>query len=248
MKSAVVIPARYNSTRFPGKPLANLLGKPLIQHVYERAKMAKKISTIIVATDDERIERAVKNFGGNVIMTSPNHLSGSDRVAEVANKLSEDVIINVQGDEPLIEPWLIDELVEVFSKSEVKVATARIPITDPKDIQNPNVVKVVCDKDGFALYFSRSPIPGTRNDITIRTQIKPVFFRHVGVYAYTREFIIKFPSLEPTPLELQEGLEQLRILEHGYKIKVIDTEYQSIGVDTPEDLEHLRSIMAKEKQ
>jgi 3-deoxy-manno-octulosonate cytidylyltransferase (CMP-KDO synthetase) len=247
MESAVVIPARYNSTRFPGKPLANLLGKPLIQHVYERAKKAKKIKTIIVATDDERIEKAVKSFGGDVIMTSPNHLSGSDRISEVASKLTEDIIINVQGDEPLIEPGLIDELCNVFNNPDVLVATARIPIADLKDVQNPNVVKVVCDRNGFALYFSRSPIPGTRNDISIRTQSKPVFFRHVGIYAYTRNFIMKFSSLEPTPLELQEGLEQLRILEHGYKIKVVDTEYQSIGVDTPDDLEYLRVIMAKEK-
>ncbi len=247
MKKAVVIPARYNSTRFPGKPLANLLGKPLIQHVYERARMAKNIDTIIVATDDERIEKAVKSFGGNVVITSSNHLTGSDRVAEVAKKLKEDVIVNVQGDEPLIEPGLIEELCNVFNNSDVEVASARIPITDLKDIDNPNVVKVVCDRNGFALYFSRAPIPGTRQDISIRPQSRAVFYRHVGIYAYRRDFITKFPSLEPTPLELQEGLEQLRILEHGYKIKVIDTEYQSIGVDTPEDLEYLRIMMAKEK-
>lgn len=247
MTSAVVIPARYNSTRFPGKPLANLLGKPLIQHVYERAKMAKNVNSIIVATDDERIEKAVRTFGGNVFMTSPDHLSGSDRVAEVATKLAEDIIINVQGDEPLIEPGLIDELCDVFEKPGVQVATAKIPIADLKDVQNPNVVKVVCDRNGFALYFSRSALPNTRSDISVRAHSKPVFFRHVGIYAYTKNFIIQFPGLEPTPLELQEGLEQLRILEHGYKIRVIDTEYQSIGVDTPEDLEYLRAIMAKEK-
>lgn len=247
MTSAVIIPSRYNSTRFPGKPLASLLGKPLIQHVYERAKMAKKVNSIIVATDDERIEKAVRNFGGEVMMTSTNHLSGSDRVAEVATKLSEDIIINVQGDEPLIEPGLIDELCNIFEKSDVQVVTAKIPITDPKDVQNPNVVKVVCDRNGFALYFSRSPLPGTRSDISVRTYSKPVFFRHIGIYGYTKNFIVKFPTLEPTPLELQEGLEQLRILEHGYKIKVIDTEYQSIGVDTPEDLEYLRRVMAKER-
>ncbi len=247
MTSAVVIPARYNSTRFPGKPLANLLGKPLIQHVYERAKRAKRVNSIIVATDDERIEKAVRNFGGDVLMTSTNHLSGSDRVAEVATKLSEDIIINVQGDEPLIEPGLIDELCNVFEKSDVQVATAKIPITDLKDVQNPNVVKVVCDRNGFALYFSRSPIPGTRSDISVRTHSKPIFFRHIGIYGYTRNFIVKFPALEPSSLELQEGLEQLRILEHGYKIKVIDTDYQSIGVDTPEDLEYLRTVMAKER-
>lgn len=247
MTSAVVIPARYNSTRFPGKPLANLLGKPLIQHVYERAKMAKKVNSIIVATDDERIEKAVRNFGGDVLMTSPDHLSGSDRVAEVATKLSEDIIINVQGDEPLIEPGLIDVLCNVFEKSDVQVATAKIPITDLKELQNPNVVKVVCDNNGFALYFSRSPIPGTRSDISVRTHSKPIFFRHIGIYGYTKNFIVKFPTLKPSPLELQEGLEQLRILEHGYKIKVIDTDYQSIGVDTPEDLDYLRRIMAKER-
>lgn len=247
MRSAVVIPARYNSTRFPGKPLANLLGKPLIQHVYERAKMAKKVNKIIVATDDERIEKAVKSFGGDVIITSPDHLSGSDRVAEVAKKLTEDIIINVQGDEPLIEPTLIDELCEVFSEPGIEVATARIPIADLKDIQNPNIVKVVCDRNGFALYFSRSAIPGTRSDISVRTQSRHVFYRHVGIYAYKRDFIAKFSTLEPTPLELQEGLEQLRILEYGYKIRVIATEYQSIGVDTPEDLEYLRVMMAKKK-
>jgi len=247
MTSVVIIPARYNSTRFPGKPLANLMGKPLIQHVYERSKLSKKVKEVIVATDDERIEKAVRAFGGNVIMTSREHLSGSDRVAEVAKGLSVDIIINVQGDEPLIQPELIDTLAGAFEHNDFQVATAKTPITNPRDLQNPNVVKVVCDKNGFALYFSRSPIPGTRDDISVKTQSKPIFFKHIGIYAYTREFITRFPNLSPTPLELQEGLEQLRILEHGYKIKVIDTEYSATGVDTPEDLEYLRTLMAKEK-
>lgn len=247
MINTVVIPARYSSTRFPGKPLANLLGKPIIQHVYERAQHAKMISRIIVATDDQRIEKAVRSFGGEVIMTSPDHLSGSDRVAEVAEKIETDIVINVQGDEPLIEPELIDEICRAFKNSESDVVTARTPISELKDLHNPNAVKVVCDKNGFALYFSRSPIPGSRDDVSLRPHTKPIFFRHIGIYGYTKKFITIFPKLSPTPLELQEGLEQLRILEHGYKIKVIDTEYKSFGVDTPEDLEYLRALMAKER-
>ncbi|HEY4715947.1 MAG TPA: 3-deoxy-manno-octulosonate cytidylyltransferase [bacterium] len=246
---AVVIPARYNSTRFPGKPLANLLGKPIIQHVYERAKKAKKVGTLFVATDDDRIGRAVSSFGGKTIMTSPDHLSGSDRVAEAAKQMNEEIIINVQGDEPLIEPDLIDDIsAELLENDDIPVCTARAPIAELKDLNNPDVVKVVVNRENFALYFSRSPIPGSKREgPEQRLTGGTIYYRHIGIYGYRRSFLLEFSKLRSTMLELHEGLEQLRILEHGYRIKLIDTNYMSVSVDTPEDLEHLRRKLTEDR-
>lgn len=240
-----VIPARYASVRFPGKVLAPLWGKPIVQHVYERAKRARTLSEVVVATDDERVKEAVERFGGKCVMTSPEHPSGTDRVAEVARQLECDVVVNIQGDEPLIAPEAIDAAVQpFFADPTIKMATLATPITDAREYCNPNVVKVVVDRDGFALYFSRSPLPFFRPQGTMAeapqfalpadAPVRPL--RHIGLYAYRREFLLRFARWAPTGLEKAEGLEQLRALEHGVRIKVITTAYRSVGVDTPEDL------------
>lgn len=246
-----VIPARYASVRFPGKVLAKLWGKPIIRHVYERAKQAKTLSDVIVATDDERVKGVVEGFGGKCVMTSPQHSSGTDRVAEVARQLECEVIVNIQGDEPLISPEAIDAAVQpFFSDPSLKMSTLATPIVDEGEYLNPNVVKVVVDRDGFALYFSRSPLPFFRPEgkmaetpqfaLPKEAQIRPL--RHIGLYAFRREFLLQFAQWSPTKLELSEGLEQLRALEHGVKVKVVITPYRSIGVDTPEDLERLERM------
>lgn len=246
-----VIPARYASVRFPGKVLAKLWGKPIIQHVYERAKQAKTLSDVIVATDDERVKAVVEGFGGKCVMTSPEHPSGTDRVAEVARQLKCEVIINIQGDEPLISPEAIDAAIQPFlSDPSLKMSTLATPIVDEGEYLNPNVVKVVVDRDGFALYFSRSPLPFFRPKgkmaetpqfvLPKEAQIRPL--RHIGLYAFRREFLLQFAQWSPTKLELSEGLEQLRALEHGVKVKVVITPYRSVGVDTPEDLERLERM------
>jgi 3-deoxy-manno-octulosonate cytidylyltransferase (CMP-KDO synthetase) len=239
-QTVVVIPARYGSTRLPGKPLAPIDGRPMIEHVYQRAKSAKHISRVIVATDDLRIARAVLSFGGEVKLTRRDHPTGTDRLAEVAAKLSCDVVVNVQGDEPLIDPRAIDEAVAPFADPGVLITTLCRRITDANELNNPNVVKVAIDRGGFALYFSRAPIPYVRDP----RGGWPPMFRHVGLYAYRRSALMVIAALEPTPLERAEALEQLRALEHGIRIKVVDTAYDSIGVDTPEDLEHVRRLLA----
>ncbi|MCS7187103.1 MAG: 3-deoxy-manno-octulosonate cytidylyltransferase [Armatimonadetes bacterium] len=243
-----VIPARFASTRFPGKVLALLWGKPIVQHVYERCKQAKTLSDVIVATDDERVKATVESFGGKCVMTSPEHPSGTDRIAEVARQLDCDVVVNIQGDEPLIAPEAIDAAVQpFFADPTLKMTTLATPIVDESEYINPNVVKVVVDRDGFALYFSRSPLPFFRPkgkmaetpqfDLPEDALVRPL--RHIGLYAYRREFLLQFAQWSPTDLERTEGLEQLRALEHGIRIKVVMTPYRSIGVDTPEDLERL---------
>ncbi len=243
-----VIPARYASVRFPGKVLALLWGKPIVQHVYERAKQAKTLSDVIVATDDERVKSVVEGFGGKCVMTSPEHPSGTDRIAEVARQLDCDVVVNIQGDEPLIAPEAIDAAVQPFlSDPTLKMTTLATPIADEHEYTNPNVVKVVVDRDGFALYFSRSPLPFFRPKgkmsetpqfkLPEDALVRPL--RHIGLYAYRREFLLQFAQWSPTNLERTEGLEQLRALEHGIRIKVVITPYRSVGVDTPEDLERL---------
>lgn len=243
MKIYCVIPARYASTRLPGKPLADIAGKPMIQHVYERAKLAKLPAEVIVATDNELVFQAVQEFGGSVVMTASDHPTGTDRLAEVAQRLPDaDVIINVQGDEPLIPPTIIDDLAALFTNSqdELVMATLASPLlTEEQD--NPAAVKVVTDLAGNALYFSRSLIPYPRNHHAELT-----FFKHIGIYAYRRDFLLKFAALKPTPLEQAESLEQLRALEHGYQIRVIKTEFRSVGVDTPEDLERVNQILTQE--
>ena len=211
----------------------------MIEHVYRRAREAQSVASVIVATDDRRIADAVTAFGGDVRMTSPAHQSGTDRLAEVAATLACDLIVNVQGDEPLIEPAMIDEAVAPFAtQPDLEMSTLRRRIDDPADFTNPNVTKVVVDLNGYALYFSRSPIPHVRAD---GTAAQP--WRHVGLYVYRRDCLLKLASLAPTALEKSEALEQLRALEHGIRIKAVETQYDSIGVDTPEDLERARRII-----
>jgi 3-deoxy-manno-octulosonate cytidylyltransferase (CMP-KDO synthetase) len=236
----VVIPARYQSTRFPGKPLADLAGRPMIEHVYQRAAGARLVDRVVVATDDERIAAAVAGFGGEVRMTKPTHHSGSDRIAEVVAGLSCDIVVNVQGDLPLLEPGMIAQVVEPFEHDPtLPMATLARPIRNPQDFSNPNVVKVVRNREGEALYFSRAPIPYARHSGTTLPA-----FKHFGLYAYRREFLLRLTTLPPTPLEIAESLEQLRALEHGYRIRVVETTYDSIEVDTPEDLERARQSLA----
>lgn len=238
MKILCVIPARYASTRLPGKPLKDVAGKPMICRVYDRASQAKTLSGVVVATDDERILRAVEDHGGRAMMTAKDHPTGTDRLAEVAEAYPNvDLIINVQGDEPLIEPSLIDELGRAFDgDAELQMATVMTPMEDEAEQKNPNNVKVVTDKNGCALYFSRSLLPYPRNDAGT-----PVY-KHIGIYAYRRDFLLAYAKMAPTPLERTESLEQLRALENGYKIKCIRTNARFVGVDTPEDLAKVNEI------
>ena len=230
---AAIIPARWASTRFPGKPLAMLRGKPLVQHVWERACRAKSVDRVIVATDDMRIAQAAFDFGAEIALTSPKHPTGTDRLAEVAAKLpSAGIILNVQGDEPDIAPATIDRLARALAGDrELGMVTAANPVTDPSDIRNPNVVKVVTGRNGRALYFSRSVIPHDRDG---RGGVK--YLRHQGIYGYRRKVLLDFVKWKPTPLEKAEKLEQLRALENGVAIGVIIVKNASVGVDAPEDL------------
>lgn len=236
MKVLCVIPARYASTRLPGKPLKDIAGKPMIVRVYERAKKAKLASDVVVATDDERIVAAVEEHGGKAMLTRKDHPTGTDRLAEVASKMEADVIINVQGDEPLIDPALIDSLAEEFQKdAALQMATVKTPIQDEEEKTNPNNVKVVTDKEGYALYFSRSLIPYPR-------KAGATVYKHIGIYAYRRDFLLKYARMEQTPLERSESLEQLRALENGYRIKVVASDATFVGVDTEEDLLKVNEI------
>ena len=237
MKFLCVIPARFASTRLPGKPLADIVGKPMIQRVYERALQAKRPDQVLVATDDDRVMAAIEGCGGKAMMTRADHPTGTDRLAEVAAAYPDiDVIINVQGDEPLIEPDVIDDLAAAFDEDpELKMATVMTPIGE-EEKNNPNNVKVVTDKKGYALYFSRSLLPYPRVETGIET------FKHIGIYAYKRDFVMEYAKMEPTMLEKTESLEQLRVLENGYRIRVIRTESKFVGVDTAEDLEKVNEI------
>jgi 3-deoxy-manno-octulosonate cytidylyltransferase (CMP-KDO synthetase) len=237
----VVIPARFQSTRFPGKPLAEIGGRSMIEHVYRRAAAAPAVDAVIVATDDARIAMTVEGFGGMVKMTRSIHRTGTDRIAEVAAEMHCDIIVNVQGDEPLLDPQAITQVVAPLeSEPALQMSTLRRVITDPADYSNPNVVKVVADRDGNALYFSRAAIPSIRGSIFETTGVHLPAHKHIGLYAYRREFVIRFAGLPQTELEIAESLEQLRALEHGYRIRAIETQYDSVGVDTPEDLERVR--------
>ena len=242
MKSIGVIPARYSSTRLPGKPLKDICGKPMICRVWERASLAKSVSEVIVATDDERILQAVENNFGRAMMTRADHKTGTDRLAEVAEKFPDvDVIVNVQGDEPLIEPSLIDELIAEFAKDDdLQMATVATELKDAEEANNPNNVKVVLDRYNDALYFSRSLIPYPRNAGKSKT------FKHIGIYAYRRQFLIDYAKMVPTPLEQSESLEQLRALENGFKIRVIKSDCRFVGVDTEEDLRLVNEIYKRE--
>jgi 3-deoxy-manno-octulosonate cytidylyltransferase (CMP-KDO synthetase) len=235
-----VIPARFASTRLPGKPLADIDGRPMIEHVYRRVSASPIVSEVIVATDDLRIATRVHEFGGHVRLTKA-HETGTDRLAEVAATLDCDIVVNVQGDEPLIDPGSIAEAVAPFAQdSSVMISTLFRRITHPTELTNPNIVKVVVDRGGFALYFSRAAIPHLRDP----RGGWPPLYKHVGLYAYRRSALMVLASLEPTPLERAESLEQLRALEHGIRIKAVETRFDSFGVDTPEDLEQVRRLLA----
>ena len=251
MSFRVVIPARYASTRLPGKPLLELAGRPMIQHVYESA-IGAGADSVVIATDDDRIREVAESFGADVCMTSPHHPSGTDRLAEVVKKLSyddNDIVVNVQGDEPLMPVALIEQVAELLAKKEkADVATLCNPIMDGKDIFNPNVVKLVTDKEGFALYFSRAPIPWHRDAFAKEKDIvldDGVYFRHIGLYAYRVSFLKNYATLTPSPLETIESLEQLRVLWHGKKIAVAEAlEEPGHGVDTHDDLKRVESLLS----
>lgn len=230
-RSAIVIPARWGSTRFPGKPLFVFGGKPLVQHVWERCIAVPGVDQVIIATDDTRILETAFSFGAEVALTSSKHPSGTDRIAEVAKNLrSTGILLNVQGDEPFLDPKLGGRLINALrADARAQMATAACPL-DEADLDNPNCVKVVCDTEGNALYFSRSPIPCDRDG-----NIRPVRLRHIGIYAYRRQFLLDFVKWKQTPLEKSEKLEQLRALEHGARIRVLATKSVGPGVDTPED-------------
>ncbi|MEW6379419.1 MAG: 3-deoxy-manno-octulosonate cytidylyltransferase [bacterium] len=247
MRIAAIIPARYQSSRFPGKPLAPILGKPMIQYVYERSSAASLIDEIWVATDDQRIYERVRSFGGQVMLTSPDHESGTERVAEAAQRIDADVVINVQGDEPLIRPEAIDLLARAMAEDQqAPMATLKRKIQREPDADNPNCVKVVTDRQGFALYFSRSPIPCIRDRYAPHdTQAAFFTYQHVGIYAYRKDFLLQIPLLPPSILEQAEKLEQLRVLESGYRIKVIETDYESYGVDMPEDISRIEELLCR---
>ncbi len=257
MKVVGIIPARYGAVRLPGKPLADIAGKSMIEHVYQRASQADCLDELLVATDDERIFQAVDSFGGQAVMTSADHKSGTDRIAEVAADIACDVVVNIQGDEPLIEPAAIDALVEPFGTlPDLQMSTLATRLDDYNTHLKPSVVKVVIDQEGFALYFSRAPIPyfrldtaeeGPDNKARQHPQSGLWPLRHLGLYAYTRETLLWLSSLPQTPLEITERLEQLRALENGCRIKVVEVEYRGISVDTREDLETVRKMMEKEQ-
>jgi 3-deoxy-manno-octulosonate cytidylyltransferase (CMP-KDO synthetase) len=236
-----IIPARYESTRLPGKPLADLDGKPMIQRVYERAASAQGIDRVLVATDDERIRAVVDGFGGDVVLTRSDHRTGTDRIAEVAAGLDAEMIVNVQGDLPLLDPAMVAAAIAPLADDdELLMATIKTAITTREERDNPNVVKVVTDRNGHALFFSRSPLPYHREagcDAGLGD-------KHIGLYVYRREFLLRFAALPPTPLEQAEQLEQLRALEWGFRIKVTDVHAASIEVDTPRDLERARAELA----
>jgi 3-deoxy-manno-octulosonate cytidylyltransferase (CMP-KDO synthetase) len=240
MKAIAVIPARYASTRLPGKALLDIGGRPMIQRVYEQAARAASLSGVWIATDDQRIFDVVRGFGGQVVMTRADHPSGTDRIAEALRGLETDVVVNVQGDEPLLDPREIDAVVApLVDDPELQMSTAAVAIHDPHDMAEPGNVKVVVDQHGYALYFSRLPIPFDRSGGC------PPRLKHLGLYAYRKEFVFRYAALPPTPLEQMERLEQLRVLEHGYRIRVVLTEHDAIGVDTPEDLERVRALVAQ---
>lgn len=254
MKAVGIIPARYASTRLEGKVLLDIAGKPMIRHVYERASQSPSLSEVLVATDDERIAEVVRGFRGEVRMTSPHHLSGTDRVAEAASQLSADIIVNIQGDEPLICPSMIeDALLPLVEGSDAHMSTLCRRITQAQEVFDPNVVKVVMNQYGFALYFSRSPIPFHRDlwkgPVSSPQKARVALgYKHFGLYAYRRDFLFRFSALPPSPLEKIEQLEQLRALEHGFRIRVVETEEETIGVDTEEDLRRVRAFLARQEK
>jgi 3-deoxy-manno-octulosonate cytidylyltransferase (CMP-KDO synthetase) len=233
-----VIPARFASSRFPGKILAQIGAKTMLQHVYERASQARYLTSTLIATDDDRVYEVARSFGAKVRMTLPSHPSGTDRVAEAASAEDADLVVNIQGDEPLIDPAAIDAAVlPLAHDSSIVMGTLKKRIEDPREVDDPNVVKVVANRAGDAIYFSRCPIPFHRDGVPA-----PRRYKHIGLYVYRRDFLLQYPALPVGPLEQAERLEQLRAIENGYSIRVVETEYESIGVDTPEDLERVRNL------
>jgi len=242
MNVVAIIPARYASTRFPGKPLIDIAGKSMIQRVYERTLQAASVQRVIVATDDQRIFDAVTAFGGEAQMTRDDHPSGTDRLAEVAARIDADLIVNVQGDEPLIDPEMIDAaLAPLLADATIVMGTLSTPIYDLEEYHSPNAVKVVTDRTGFALYFSRAAIPCGRD--LAADQVPVGASKHVGLYVYRRDFLIAYPKMQETPLEQLEKLEQLRALEHGHRIRVVSTDRISIGVDVPGDVDKVLAVL-----
>jgi len=245
VKVVVVIPARYGSTRLPGKPLVPLAGKPMIQHVYERAKLAKRVNRVIVATDDERIVNAVREFGGEARMTRSDHRTGTERVAEVAAHEEGEVFVNVQGDEPLLDPAAVDTAVaSLLEEPAAAISTVATPIKTAADIMDPNVVKTVLDFDGNALYFSRAPIPWVR-DTTSKVHARHL--KHLGLYVFQREALLEYPTLPQGELERIEQLEQLRWMENGWKIRVAEVEHDAVSVDVPEDVVRVERLLQGKK-
>jgi 3-deoxy-manno-octulosonate cytidylyltransferase (CMP-KDO synthetase) len=238
MRAIGVIPARWASTRFVGKVLAEIQGRPMIQHVWERARQASSLADVLIACDDQRVRQAAEHFGARAVMTSPLHPSGTDRLVEAIQGLWADIVVNIQGDEPLMEPMVINDLVEALSGDrKAQMATAIKATTDPKEIHSPHVVKVVIDANRYALYFSRAAIPYVRDE---NSQTSVSCWKHIGIYAYRRDFLERIPQLPVSHLERLEKLEQLRVLEAGYCIKTVETSFESIGVDTPEDLQRVQ--------
>lgn len=242
MKILGIIPARFGSTRFPGKPLVDIDGKTMIQRVYEQAKSCSALTDVIVATDDQRIFNEVTRFGGKVVITSTSHQSGTDRCAEVVSKLTTpyEIIINIQGDEPFIDPKQITQLCKCFLDKKTQIATLVKRITEQSDLFNENKVKVTFNKNNFAIYFSRNAIPFFRGEANEGWLKKHTYYKHIGIYGYRTRILKKITLLKPSTLELAEGLEQLRWLENGYNIKVAETELEAISIDTPEDVAKLK--------
>ncbi|MBI4651296.1 3-deoxy-manno-octulosonate cytidylyltransferase [Candidatus Desantisbacteria bacterium] len=256
MKKKVVgvIPARYGSTRLPGKALILIHGKPMIQHVYEQCIKASRLEEVYVATDDKRIFDCVKGFGGKVVMTSPHHLSGTDRIREAAKHIKADIIVNIQGDEPLIVPEMIDQAVMPLVKnSKIYMSTLVKKIDNPLDLFNPSIAKVIIDNMDYAVYFSRSLVPYPRDAEKMTPEYfkksgilkTSIFYKHIGLYVYTRRFLFKLTSLPPSLLEQTEKLEQLRVISNGFKIKAIETNFDTLGVDTPHELKIVKQIMVR---
>lgn len=236
LKALGVIPVRYRSSRFPGKPLALILGKPMLQWVHEGAAQANRLDNLVIATDDRRIYEAAQKIGADVMMTSSDHASGTERAAEVAAKLKADIVINIQGDEPLVQGNMLDRLVETLFDQSIPVATLMAKVKEISLIQESHIVKVVADKDGYALYFSRTPLPYQASDY---------FLQHIGIYGYQRDVLLNFHRLPPSRLERIEKLEQLRILENGLKIKMIEIPFPTLSVDTPQDIIKVENFLKK---
>ena len=251
IKVLAVIPARWASTRFPGKPTADILGKPMVQRVFEQVQKSNLVNDVVVATDDKRIYDVVSDFGGNAVMTLPSHQSGTDRVAEVAKKINCDIVVNVQGDEPLIPPENIDLVIKpLLTSTELPASTLMIGILNQNEMFDPNICKVVVDRKGYAIYFTRASVPYNRDSsivdnmaINKNVGLQILGYKHIGIYAYTKSFLLKFSKLKVSRLECLEKLEQLRILENGYSIMVTETTLNSIGVDRPEDLVNVEAVI-----